>query len=105
MKLTAHQIEEVRRQTGGLPVADSSAEFEELKKAFGDDSYYAASTGIIVWEWKDDHLAPVRDAIAIQLAEWHDRKAFTFVGHEPRRTKALVRLPMSADGSSASRRP
>ncbi|MCB9949058.1 MAG: hypothetical protein H6842_14750 [Rhodospirillaceae bacterium] len=98
MKLTDHQIEEVQRQTGGLPIPESSTEFEILRGAFGDDSFYAATTGIIVWEWKEDHLAPVREAVAVQVATWRNRDAFEIVKIPRRRTQAVIRLPVSGIG-------
>ena len=91
----------MRSAFGAEPLPENSAGNARLRSVFGDHTFYAVDTGIIVWEWTVDAPEPPESAaVAIKIAGWTDTEPRSLEPHEPRLTDLQVQLPLEAIPSS-----
>ena len=97
MRLTERQIGAVRSAFGAEPLPEKSAGNARLRSVFGDHTFYAVDTGIIVWEWTVDAPEPPEAAaVAIKIAGWTDTEPRSLEPHEPRLTDLQLQLPVES---------
>jgi len=97
MKMTAGQIEVVKRTLGAEPVPEDNPAMEQLRTAFGDHSFYASEDGLMVFEPDEDGSAGGDIARLVMVAAWTDDAKNSLAPVEPRRTDITVDLTAVGD--------
>jgi len=92
MKLTANQIERAANQLDARPIPENSRMSPELKKVFGDHSFFLTSSGLHFIEPADADDAACPTGRLVKIASWTSAEHNELAPHEPEVTDGIVEL-------------
>jgi hypothetical protein len=94
MKLTATQIERAADQLDARPIPENSQMGPELKKMFGDHSFFLTSSGLHFIEPTEAEEATDASATGrlVKIASWTNTEHNELSPHEPEVTDSVVKL-------------
>ena len=92
MKLTANQIERAASQLDARPIPDNSRMGPELKRLFGDHSFFLTSEGLHFIEPAEPDEAIIATGRLVRIASWTNAKHNELAPHEPEATDSIVEL-------------
>jgi hypothetical protein len=92
MKLTASQIERAANQLDARPIPENSRMSPELKRAFGDHSFFLTSNGLHFIEPADADDAACPTGRLVKIASWTSAEHNELAPHEPEFTDGVVEL-------------
>jgi len=92
MKLTANQIERAANQLDARPIPENSRMSPELKRVFGDHSFFLTSGGLHFIEPVEADDATPATGRLVKIASWTNTEHNELAPHEPEVTDAIVEL-------------
>ena len=92
MKLSDHQIDQVRNRFGVDPVPDDHPSVPDLKETFGDHTFYIDSTGLHIWETAETAGDGTQFINALRVASWVNEEQNSLSTHNPESTGINVKL-------------
>jgi len=92
MKLTANQIERAASQLDARPIPENSRMGPELKRLFGDHSFFLTSGGLHFIEPTEDDEATTATGRLVRIASWTNAEHSELAPHEPEVTDSVVKL-------------
>jgi hypothetical protein len=92
MKLTAIQIERAANQLDAQPIPENSRMGPELKRLFGDHSFFLTSSGLHFIEPAEDDEAATATGRLVKIASWTNPEHNELAPHEPEVTDSVVEL-------------
>jgi hypothetical protein len=92
MKLTATQIERAANQLDARPIPENSRMGPELKRLFGDHSFFLTSSGLHFIEPAEDNEAATATGRLVKIARWTNPEHNELAAHEPEVTDSIVEL-------------
>jgi len=99
MKLNDAQVAAVERQAQAKPITDDNPAMEQLTEIFGDHTFYADSTGLLVFELVPEHVQGYEPGLyaVVQVAEWGEEGTGSLVPIEPKMLGGVLRLDDDTD--------
>lgn len=92
MKLTATQITRAAEQLDARPVPENSQMGPELKRLFGDHSFFLTSSGLHFIEPEEPNEASNATGRLVRIASWTNPERNALKPHEPEVTESVVDL-------------
>jgi len=92
MKLTASQVERAANQLDARPIPENSRMSPELKRVFGDHSFFLTSSGLHFIEPAEADDATPATGRLVKIASWTNTEHNELAPHEPEVTDAIVEL-------------
>jgi hypothetical protein len=96
MKLTPTQIERAVDQLDARPVPENSQMGPELKRLFGDHSFFLTSSGLHFIEPAGDNATTTATGRLVRIASWTNPNQNALKPHEPEVTDSIIDLEESA---------
>jgi hypothetical protein len=96
MKLTATQIKRAAEQLHARPVPENSQMGPELKRLFGDHSFFLTSSGLHFIEPTGENDATTAAGRLVRIASWTNPNHNALKPHEPEMTDSIVELEATA---------
>jgi len=93
MKLTEKQVAQAATQLDARPVPENSQMAPELRRVFGDHSFFLTSSGLHLIEQADAQAATGR---LVRVASWADAGHTALRPHEPEVTDQIIALEEAA---------
>lgn len=99
MILTALQITELEDQLTARVIPDGDDLMTELRRVFGDHTFFVDADGLHVVEWfAEDQTAGDGDTLtAVRVAAWTDDTRTAVAPHEPTKTEKTVQTAEAAE--------
>src|SRR6516225_3580321 len=94
MKLTANQIERAANQLNARPIPENSQMGPELKRMFGDHSFFLTTNGLHFIEPAEAEEAATATATGrlVKIASWTNTEHNELSPHEPEITDNIIEL-------------
>jgi hypothetical protein len=92
MKLTATQIERAANQLDARPIPENSQMGPELKRVFGDHSFFLTNSGLHFIEPAESEQATGVTGRLVKIASWTNTERNELSPHEPEVTDSIVEL-------------
>jgi hypothetical protein len=92
MKLTATQITRAAERLDARPVPENSQMGPELKRLFGDHSFFLTSSGLHFIEPEEPTEATNATGRLVKIASWINPERNALKPHEPEVTDSVVDL-------------
>jgi hypothetical protein len=100
MKMNSAQIERTLDQFEGEVVPEDNPVLPQLKRIFGDHTYFLDQTGLnIVEPGEADHKDDVRVGVVVNIADWADTGSQSLAPHAPEKTGLVVLFSRPAERS------
>ena len=96
MKLSAIQIAHAAKQLDARPVPENSQMGPELRRVFGDHSFFLTSTGLHVIEPTEPVETGPAAGRLVKVASWTNPDHKALQVHEPEVTDRIVELEEAA---------
>lgn len=90
MKLTSTQAKKVEEQLDAKPVPEDHPAVPELKRTFGDHTFYLDADGLLILEPVEQPETERQAANVVKVASWSSEARATLIRHEPRPTSVVV---------------
>jgi len=104
MKLNDAQVAAVERQAQAKSLTDDNPAMGQLIEIFGDHTFYADSTGLLVFELVPEHVQGYEPGLyaVVQVAEWGEEGTGSLVPIEPKMLGGVLRLDDDGEDGDGS---
>ena len=92
MKISDQEIKEIHAKLGIHPLPDDYADLANLRKIFGDQTFYMTADGLHIWEYAEVAGAEGQVMIALKVASWANGGKTDLSIHKPQLTDVIVKL-------------
>jgi hypothetical protein len=92
MKMNSAQIEQTLDQFDGEVVPEDNPVIPQLKRIFGDHTYFLSQTGLNIVEPTDSDQENGGWGVVVNLANWTDTGSTGLVPHDPEDTGLVIKL-------------
>ena len=93
MKMNSAQIERTLEQFKGEVVPEDSPVVPQLKRIFGDHTYFLDQSGLSIVEPGEADHKDVRVGVVVNIADWADKGSpRSLAPHDPEKTGLVVRF-------------
>jgi hypothetical protein len=92
MKMNSAQIERTLEQFEGEVVPEDNPVLPQLKRIFGDHTYFLDQSGLNIVEPGEADHKDVRVGVVVNIADWADTGSRTLAPHDPEKTGLVVRF-------------
>lgn len=83
MRLSETQTRQVQEHTGASVIPDDNPTMPELRRSFGDHTFFVDDEGLHVWEAVDDDPSDGAKLVGVRIASWSGDDKQALVPHEP----------------------
>lgn len=92
MKLTADLIKLIHDKKGIDPLSEDYPAINELKRAFGQNTFYLTDNGLHVWEYIEIPGAEGQLIVAVRVASWANDEKSDIALHVPQLTEITIKV-------------
>jgi hypothetical protein len=92
MKMNSAQIERTLEQFEGEVVPEDNPVLPQLKRIFGDHTYFLDQSGLNIVEPGEADDKAVRLGVVVNIADWAGAGSRTLAPHDPEKTGLVVRF-------------
>jgi hypothetical protein len=92
MKMNSAQIQRTLEQFDGEVVPEDNPVVPELKRLFGDHTYFVDPSGLNIVEPGEANSEDVRFGVVVNIADWADKGSPKLAPHDPENTGLVVLL-------------
>ncbi len=97
MKMNSAQIEQTLQQFKAQPIPGEHPVMPQLRRLFGDHTYFLDGKGLNIVEPVDEEQDGGRRAVVVNLADWDDRtKKNGLEPHSPEVTELVIDLEVDS---------
>ena len=90
MKMNSAQIKQTLEQLEADVVPESNPVVRQLKRMFGDDTYFLDQSGLNIVEPAEPDHEDVRSGVVVNLANWTGADSPSLAPHDPEKTDLVV---------------
>jgi hypothetical protein len=90
MRLSQSRVEQTLSQFEAQVLPDSHPSMPEIKRVWGEHTYFLAVNGLNIVEPLDRRDSAIEAGTVINIASWTDSKATRLAPHEPEATEVVV---------------